>query len=280
MHPPGTWSTPIPIYGAKGKEQIGCKDRPPHRHTGPTFTVPAEEPLGRKDDLGKLRWDLVQPLILQEYVKVLTFGAQKYAPNNWRLVADHKNRYFAALLRHLWAWMFLGERNDPESGLHHLGHAMCCVTFLAEPELEASVKKMVDLEPDLQHPPCPDCGSTSGKCVIGTETSPNDPVVMGKQFAMELMAAERFGPGAISEMLGRRLLTHYGWAPKGVNSWQRPYGATIMTTEEALKTHGYRLVSDEDVVESDHEHPTDDRGVRESDSSGPEGSGGRRPGDG
>jgi len=90
---------------------------------------------GRKYDGGKDRWDLIQPLILREYVKVLTFGAQKYAPGNWRHVQDARNRYFAALLRHVWAW-WQGELRDPETGLHHLAHALCCLAFLAEPELE------------------------------------------------------------------------------------------------------------------------------------------------
>jgi hypothetical protein len=90
---------------------------------------------GQKFDAGKDRWDLIQPRIVQEYVRVLTFGAKKYAPGNWRLVDEAKARYFAATLRHVWAW-WRGERNDPESGLHHLAHAICCLAFLAEVELE------------------------------------------------------------------------------------------------------------------------------------------------
>lgn len=97
---------------------------------------------GHKNDASKARWDLVQPLILEEYVKVLTQGAEKYAPNNWRRVEDQRSRYFAALLRHIWAW-WKGERSDPEWGLHHLAHAMCCLAFLAEPELEGELKKVV-----------------------------------------------------------------------------------------------------------------------------------------
>lgn len=90
---------------------------------------------GRKFDLEKDRWDLVQPLALQEYVRVLTHGAKKYAPGNWRKVPDARQRYFAALMRHVFAW-WTGESTDPDSGLHHLAHAMCCLTFLLEPELE------------------------------------------------------------------------------------------------------------------------------------------------
>jgi dATP/dGTP diphosphohydrolase, N-terminal len=241
---------------------------------------------GRKNDSGKLRWDLVQPLILQQYVRVLTEGANKYAPHNWRKVPDQRNRYFAALLRHIWAW-WLGERNDPEWGIHHLAHAMCCLTFLAEPELEAALQKCQHLknkwvphqgwrcnecgevlpetkeEPPLQTPP-PDVPL---KNVI----APNSPESMGRQLAVELEAAKNFGAGVISEELGRRLLTLYGWIPKGANSWQKPYDVTIRTTEEALKIHGYRLA--EDVVESDHGLCTDTGRIRESSSTGQEGSG-------
>ena len=88
-------------------------------------------PSGRKDDLGKLRYDLVPPLAEQQMVAVLTFGAKKYAPENWRLVPDAKVRYHAALRRHVAAGA-MGEKLDPESGLPHLAHALCCLAFLAE----------------------------------------------------------------------------------------------------------------------------------------------------
>jgi hypothetical protein len=90
---------------------------------------------GIKNDESKLRWDLVQPHALQEYVRVLTKGAAKYSPDNWRKVANFKNRYFAAALRHVWSW-WLGERNDAEFGTHHLSNAICCLAFLLEREIE------------------------------------------------------------------------------------------------------------------------------------------------
>lgn len=64
-------------------------------------------------------------------VDVLTFGAKKYSPDNWRKVPDWKARYTAALFRHVVAWL-QGERLDPETKLHHLYHAGCCLAFLAE----------------------------------------------------------------------------------------------------------------------------------------------------
>jgi len=93
--------------------------------------------VGRKFDSDKLRWDLIQPLATQAYVDVLTYGAKKYDDHNWRKVPLLRQRYFAAAIRHIWAW-WLDERCDPESGLHHLAHAICCLMFLLEPELERS----------------------------------------------------------------------------------------------------------------------------------------------
>lgn len=85
---------------------------------------------GRKDDSGKLRMDLITPEMLEALGQVLTFGAKKYAPNNWQNVADAGNRYYGALLRHLTAWR-AGEGCDPESGMPHLFHALTCAAFLA-----------------------------------------------------------------------------------------------------------------------------------------------------
>ena len=91
----------------------------------------------RKFDGGKLEYGLVPPLALKEMVKVLTFGAQKYERDNWQRVPDSKRRYFDALQRHLWAWKE-GEVIDPESGIHHLAHAACCLFFLYEHDVKYS----------------------------------------------------------------------------------------------------------------------------------------------
>lgn len=84
---------------------------------------------GLKFDQAKDRWDLLPYVEVEEIVKVLTFGAQKYAAWNFSKVDDWKNRYFAALMRHLTAY-WAGETIDPESGLSHLSHAGCCLLFL------------------------------------------------------------------------------------------------------------------------------------------------------
>ena len=112
--------------------------------TSPTLRAPitpVPAPLGQKHDAGKQRYDLIPPLALDEFVKVLTVGAKKYADNNWQVVPHAKKRYFAALQRHIWA-LKRGEQVDPEDGLHHYAHALCCLFFLLEFELDPATNAL------------------------------------------------------------------------------------------------------------------------------------------
>ena len=84
---------------------------------------------GLKYDEGKLRWDLLPIDCVEDVVKILTFGAEKYTDNSWQEVENGKDRYFAALMRHLSASR-QGELKDEESNLSHLAHAMCNVVIL------------------------------------------------------------------------------------------------------------------------------------------------------
>lgn len=84
---------------------------------------------GRKDDKGKIRMHLLPFDSLAEIAKVLTVGAEKYAPNNWKKVGDLEERYMDALLRHIGAHQ-TGGLLDPEDGLSHLAHAGCNLLFL------------------------------------------------------------------------------------------------------------------------------------------------------
>lgn len=89
--------------------------------------------LGIKYDGSKPDYSLIPPYALEEFVKVLTFGKNKYARDNWKHLEDAHNRYFAAAQRHIWA-LKRGETHDPESGLHHAAHAIACLMFLYELE--------------------------------------------------------------------------------------------------------------------------------------------------
>lgn len=98
-------------------------------------TIPLDPTLGRKFDSGKPEYGLLPPFALEEVVNVLTIGATKYAPDNWRYVPNAKIRYFNALQRHVWAWK-RGELLDDEYATHHLAHAICCLLFLLEVDIE------------------------------------------------------------------------------------------------------------------------------------------------
>lgn len=63
-------------------------------------------------------------------------GAQKYSANNWKILENARARYFAAAMRHMWA-SWRGEKLDPESGISHWAHAICCLMFLLEMEHES-----------------------------------------------------------------------------------------------------------------------------------------------
>ena len=86
------------------------------------------KPIGTKHDAGKVRWSLLPAGTISMVLQVLEYGAAKYDIDNWMHVKDHRRRYYDAAMRHINSW--LDEPNDPESGLHHLAHAVCCLLFL------------------------------------------------------------------------------------------------------------------------------------------------------
>jgi len=98
-------------------------------HEALTELITTKEEQGRKYDSEKLRWYLLPWDALEEVVRVLTYGAQKYAPNNWKKVEPFYDRYSAALMRHFKADQ-VGEICDEESGLHHMAQVACNALFL------------------------------------------------------------------------------------------------------------------------------------------------------
>ena len=102
---------------------------------------------GIKYDSEKPKMNLLPPKAIVEISKVLTFGAAKYDAENWRKLDDLQNRYTAGALRHIFAHMD-GEELDPETNLSHLAHAMCCLLFKLEIELEERLKEEEPRETD------------------------------------------------------------------------------------------------------------------------------------
>jgi hypothetical protein len=70
---------------------------------------------------------------LGDVARVFEYGSTKYAPDNWRSFEWDEasdREYWSAFLRHLLAHS-RGETADPESGLPHLAHAVCCLLIVA-----------------------------------------------------------------------------------------------------------------------------------------------------
>jgi hypothetical protein len=97
-----------------------------------------KEKAGLKYDNGKLRFELYPIEAYEGCTEVLTFGANKYTPDGWKTVPNAKDRYYAALVRHLNAQKKFSDAGgkglavDNESGLPHLDHAQCCLIFLRQ----------------------------------------------------------------------------------------------------------------------------------------------------
>ena len=84
-----------------------------------------------KFDQGKPPIHLVPTKAVSDAAYVFGFGAKKYGENNWREDTDVMpySRHYSSIQRHLMAW-FSGEDFDPESGLHHLDHALTQIMIL------------------------------------------------------------------------------------------------------------------------------------------------------
>lgn len=91
---------------------IGCAVSDPSQGLGPG---------GKKNDAGKLRWDLLPRRVLGGIVAVLTYGAKTYADDSWQQVPNGLRRYLAAQERHL-NDRLRGELYDKESNLLHAYH--------------------------------------------------------------------------------------------------------------------------------------------------------------
>ena len=115
----------IPCSGGYYKAYSSCNDD----HHKECIPLEKDNSTGKKYDTGKTRYDLLPPEIMKEIAEILTFGAAKYGDNNWQKLEDFNNRYYAAMERHIQAWR-MGEDFDPESGKHHLSHALTNVAFL------------------------------------------------------------------------------------------------------------------------------------------------------
>jgi hypothetical protein len=114
---------------------------------GPDF------PNGVKYDDKKIQMELLPLRELQEVARVLTYGAKKYAPDNWKKVANAKERYTGALLRHLTEYRE-GNVFDHETcpdPLRHIAQVACNALFLLYFELQDEITKAREMPPPSEN---------------------------------------------------------------------------------------------------------------------------------
>ncbi len=90
--------------------------------------VGTEDGPGRKDDDGKLMYELLPPDAIRELVFVYTIGANRYGKDNYLKGMDW-SRVMGALQRHYFAWA-AGEQRDPKDRQMHLASVAWCALSL------------------------------------------------------------------------------------------------------------------------------------------------------
>ena len=84
---------------------------------------------GARFNTNKAEFHQLPLFALEGVVRILEYGAKKYAPGNW-LKGQPWLVPFDSMMRHMAAWQ-RGEELDPESGLPHLDHALTNLIFLS-----------------------------------------------------------------------------------------------------------------------------------------------------
>lgn len=88
----------------------------------------------KKNDQGKLRWDLMPVEAMEEVIKVFGFGATKYGDFNWQKNDAELMRLSASVDRHHNDWK-KGRKLDHESGLYELAHMVTTGLMLLHHEV-------------------------------------------------------------------------------------------------------------------------------------------------
>ena len=118
---------PPPVAPALPTDAAARKAAPPE---GCALGYPDNNP---KTAFGvkKLPLHLVPPSAVGHLARAFSDGARKYGPYNWRMHAISSSVYYGAALRHMTAW-WDGEDVNPDSGHHHLAHAMACLAMVLD----------------------------------------------------------------------------------------------------------------------------------------------------
>ncbi len=88
-----------------------------------------------KDAVGIKKFSManVPPDVLVGLGMAMSEGALKYGRFNWRATGVRASVYFDAAMRHMLSY-WMGQKRDPDSGIHHLVKAMACFAVLVDAE--------------------------------------------------------------------------------------------------------------------------------------------------
>lgn len=88
-----------------------------------------EKGSGARRNGGKVEFSALPLHLMAGVARVLMFGKMKYKAYNWAKGMDYSYTFDCAM-RHLIKWFYCREELDPETGEHHLDHAICNLLFL------------------------------------------------------------------------------------------------------------------------------------------------------
>lgn len=91
--------------------------------------MPHSEAMRFNSGKPKLSYVMTARYAVEGLADVMEKGAEKYAPDNWKLGLSDRN-CIDSMLRHITKYLD-GEGIDPETGCHHLDHALANALFLA-----------------------------------------------------------------------------------------------------------------------------------------------------
>jgi hypothetical protein len=83
---------------------------------------------GLRYNTGKAKWSLIDFESLEGMVRVMEYGANKYAAHNWKKGMSH-TEISECLMRHLFSYLACDDF-DVESKQHHIDHVLANAMFL------------------------------------------------------------------------------------------------------------------------------------------------------